>query len=97
MRLRSSWSSDPWTLVGSLAVKMKACTLEEVRAAKPEATKVFGRVARLAGVGITRLGAGYALKVNLTEPAEDPTKLPSKVNGVPVQVEVVGTIRKRDG
>ena len=74
---------------------MKPRTLEEARAAKPEAASLFGSMATVVGVGITRVGEGYGLKVNLREQAKGP--LPAEVAGVPVQVEVVGAIRKQQG
>jgi hypothetical protein len=44
-------------------------------------------------VGITRLGDGYALKLNVA--AEAAPGLPTELDGVPVIVEVVGRITKR--
>ncbi len=73
----------------------KSITIDEARAAKARAAEVFGRAARLAGVGITRVGQGYGLKVNLAEAPADQKSLPTEIAGVPVRVEVVGTVRKR--
>jgi len=73
---------------------MSPITLDAARQAKPEALKVFGRLAQVAGVGITRIGDGYGLKVNLREPPPAGSELPGQVNGVPVRVEIVGPIRK---
>ena len=72
---------------------MKPRTLDEARAAKSEAASVFGSLASVVGVGITRVGEGYGLKINLREQAK--RELPTEVAGVPVQVEVVGAIRKQ--
>ncbi len=72
---------------------MKPRTLDEARAAKAAAADVFSPLAPVVGVGITRIGEGYGLKINLREQARGP--LPTEVAGVPVQVEVVGPIRKR--
>jgi len=69
-------------------------TLDEARAAKTAASTLFGSLAVVVGVGITRVGEGYGLKVNLREQAKGP--LPTEVAGVPVQVEVVGAIRKQE-
>ena len=44
---------------------MNKTTPEQARAAKPRAAEQCGRLAELAGVGITRVGDGYARKVNL--------------------------------
>ncbi|HEY5752321.1 MAG TPA: hypothetical protein VIT21_04170 [Chthoniobacterales bacterium] len=73
----------------------KVTTLEQARAAKMEAHDVFQRLARLTGVGITRIGRGYGLKVNVEAPPADGVALPKVIMGVPVKVEVVGTLRKR--
>lgn len=75
---------------------MKACSLDEARAAKPSALEVFERVGNVVGVGITRIEDGYGLKVNLSQLPGKNVTLPTEVKGVPVRVEVVGKIRKRD-
>lgn len=72
---------------------MKDCTLDEVRAAKPRALAMLGRLAPLSGLGITRMGAGYGLKVNLAAPP--PAAFPREFESIPLIVEVVGAIRKR--
>jgi hypothetical protein len=70
-------------------------TLEQARAAKSEALGAFKRVARVVGVGITRIGRGYGLKVNLQRMPDTKACLPKEINGVPIRVEVVGKIKKR--
>ena len=72
---------------------MTACTLDQARAAKAKAVELFSALAPVVGVGITRIGEGYGLKVNLER--KPPTALPIEVDGVPVRVEVIGKIRKR--
>lgn len=72
-----------------------ASTLDAVRAAKPEALGVFERMADVVGVGITRVGKGYGLKVNLGGKPAAGVSLPKEVHGVPVRIEVVGKIGKR--
>jgi len=72
---------------------MNRSTLEQARAAKGRVREVIGGKAELSGVGITRIDGGYGVKVNLACPPRGP--LPSEVDGVPLQVEVVGPIRKR--
>jgi hypothetical protein len=69
------------------------CTLEQARAAKPRVVAVFKRLAPVVGVGITQMNGGYAVKVNLQAAPPQGTPLPESVDGVPVRVEVVGTIR----
>ena len=68
-------------------------TLEEARAAKSKALANLAALP-LVGVGITRIGDGYGLKVNLSENVAKGA-VPEHVDGVPVLAEVVGTIRKR--
>jgi hypothetical protein len=68
-------------------------TLEQARAAKPKALAVLAALP-LAGVGITRIGSGYGLKVNLRQSVAVGA-VPEQVDGVPVTTEVVGEIQKR--
>ncbi len=68
-------------------------TLDEVRRAKPQALAVFKRLATVVGVGITRIGDGYGLLVNLQTAPLSGGPLPADVDGVPVRVEVVGQPR----
>jgi hypothetical protein len=70
-------------------------TIEKVRAAKPLAAQLFGKSGALVGIGITRHGSGYGLKVNLSKSLERPGDVPEQINGVPVHVDVVGPIRKQ--
>ena len=74
---------------------MKDCTLEEARAAKAGAQKIFEAFAPVVGVGITRVAKSYALKINLSRAPESPASMPAEINGVPVVVEVVGRITKQ--
>lgn len=70
-------------------------SLEEARSAKKAAQVAFERLGKIAGIGITRSGEGYGLKVNV--PREFPANLetPKEIQGVPVRIEVVGPIKKR--
>jgi hypothetical protein len=72
-----------------------SCTLEEARAAKGRAQAIFQSLAAVVGVGITKVGDGYGLKVNLQAPPAEGTCLPDDVDGVPVRVEVVGLPKKQ--
>lgn len=69
-------------------------TIESARAAKEEAKRRLAGRTDIVGIGVTRHGKGYAVKVNLGN-AVDTATLPQTVNGVPVIFEVVGGIRKR--
>jgi hypothetical protein len=71
-------------------------TLEQAQAAKREALRVFGQIVGEVAVGVMPLGGGrYGLKVNLASKPDTKLVLPAEVEGVPVQVDVVGKIRKR--
>ena len=67
---------------------------KEARAAKDVAKRRLARRTGIVGIGLTRQGGSYALKVNLGEGATA-ARLPKDVNGVPVVVATVGAIRKR--
>ena len=69
--------------------------IEKARAAKPKALSVFAALASLNGIGITKVGDGYGLKVNLAEAPPETVELPKDVDGVPVVVEIVGGITKQ--
>jgi hypothetical protein len=74
---------------------MSSTDLERARAAKERAKVLFARKASVVGIGITRVGDGFGVKVNLSEPPPPDAELPDTIDGVPVRVEVVGTIRKQ--
>lgn len=74
---------------------MPGVTLEQARAAKAAALRRFEKLGTVVGVGITRVDGDYAVKINLQAPLPEGTELPTEIDGVPVQVEVVGSVRKR--
>jgi hypothetical protein len=74
---------------------MNCTTLDEARAAKAKVLAAFGDDQSVVGVGITRIGEGYGVKLNLEAPPAPDANLPKDIDGVPIRVEVVGTIRKR--
>lgn len=69
--------------------------LASARAAKARALAVFSKFGDVVGVGLTRIGGTYGVKVNFDAPPRDPGGLPDQIDGVPVKVEIVGQIRKR--
>ena len=73
---------------------MNKHTLDEARAAKERALEVFRRLAPVVGVGITTIDGGYGVRVNLREAPAPGIELPEHIDGVPVQVRVVGKIHK---
>ena len=70
-------------------------TLEEARAARRTALRLVETVDVVVGVGITRLGGEYAVKINLSGPIAPGVELPTEIDGVPVQIEVTGPLRAR--
>ena len=67
-------------------------TLDEARAAKEKVRATLADRPEVTGIGITRHGDGYAVKVDLATPCD---AVPPEVGGVPVRAEIVGRIRKR--
>jgi hypothetical protein len=74
---------------------MPHVTLDQARAAKSAALRMFERLGTVLGIGITRVDGEYAVKVNLSDPIDPDRQLPTDIDGVPVRVEVTGTIRPR--
>jgi hypothetical protein len=74
---------------------MSGTSLKKARAAKKRAVAEFSHLACVTAVGITRVGDDYAVKVNLSEPADPGMQLPAEIDGVRVCVEVTGKIRPR--
>ena len=71
--------------------------LDCARAAKNLAKAALAAIPGIVGIGITKIGKGYGLKVNLRSKLPPGIEVPKTIGGVPVQVEIVGTIRKRGG
>ncbi len=74
---------------------MKGTGLNKARAAKEQVKAAFAGKASVVGVGITRIGDGYGVKVNLGAAPEADAKLPETIDGVPVRIEVIGPISTR--
>ena len=69
--------------------------LEAARAVKEKAAKLMERFGQVCGVGITRREGVYAVKVNLEVEPSSSDKLPEEIDGVPIVVRVIGSIRKQ--
>jgi len=70
-------------------------SLEQARAAKESAKVLLAALPGVVGVGITKVGEDYALKVNLREPLPAGVSAPERIGDVPVKLEVVGRISRR--
>jgi hypothetical protein len=77
-----------------LSKPMNEATLESARQAKAKLNSILDGVGNVVGIGITRVGVGFGVKVNLSDGA-DAALVPSEVEGVPVIVEVTGRITKQ--
>ncbi len=75
-------------------MESQAKQLQDARAAKEKARILFRRLGRVCGVGITRLGDSYAVKVNLEAKPARGTQLPQEIDGVPIVVQITGPIYK---
>jgi hypothetical protein len=69
-------------------------SLAQARAAKKTVLEQCADLVEVIGVGITRVRDDYAVKVNLARPLKG-MKLPTRVDGVPVRIEVTGPIKPR--
>jgi hypothetical protein len=70
-------------------------SLEQARAAKKSAKALLAALPGVVGVGITKVGEDYALKVNLRAVLPAGMAVPDRIDDVPVRVEVVGRITRR--
>lgn len=73
---------------------MPPVDLARARRAKAQLLSLLAGSEHVVGVGLTKRGDDYALKVNLRG-AAGARQVPPSVDGVPVVSEVVGAIRKR--
>ncbi len=74
---------------------MDAPTIDEARAAKAKAVELLKGLPAVVGIGIAKLAEGYGVKINVSQETGEARSLPTSIDGVPVRVEIVGTIRKR--
>lgn len=66
---------------------------DAARDAKRGAVEALAPHGRVTGVGLARRGDGYAVRVHLLEAPPASAVLPREVDGVPVEVRVVGTVQ----
>lgn len=70
-------------------------SIDQARQAKERAKTELASLPGVVGIGIGKVGADYAVKVNLREALPHSAGVPDKIAGVPVLLEVVGDLRKR--
>ena len=69
--------------------------LHAAREAKEKAKTIFSRHGLVNGIGLTRVGERYAVKVNFESEPHDQASMPKEIEGVPVVVQVIGTLHKQ--
>jgi hypothetical protein len=69
--------------------------LDAAREAKEKAKTIFSRHGTINGIGLTRMGERYAVKVNFESEPRDQANMPRDIEGVPVVVQVIGTLHKQ--
>jgi hypothetical protein len=67
--------------------------MDKARAAKMKVLSKVRSIRGVNGVGLTKVGDRYAVKINLSNALQEGT-LPDEIDGVPVVSEIVGTISK---
>ncbi len=70
-------------------------TIVQARQAKQIAKTTLSELPEVVGIGISKVGVDYAVKVNLRVALPQNAGVPDQIAGVPVVCEVVGEIRKR--
>lgn len=74
---------------------MEQITIEKARVVKQAAVDVFSKLGAVVGVGIMKCESGFGIKVNLAKPLSGVTVAPTHIDGVRIEVDVVGEIRKQ--
>jgi hypothetical protein len=74
---------------------MNTIGLDEARAAKERAKSLLAGKASVVGIGLTRVGDGFGVKVNLDAPPAPDAGPTRDHRWRPRPVEVIGTIRPR--
>jgi hypothetical protein len=69
-------------------------TLAQAKSAKGKLAASLPDGLDVNGIGITRHEKGFGLKLNLASPPTQDVTIPRDVDGVPVNVELVGRITK---
>jgi len=70
-------------------------SIEQARAAKSKVADAYRPLGTVVGVGITKVGDDYAVKVNLRRAMPAAAHPPTSIDGVPVAVEVAGPVVAR--
>jgi hypothetical protein len=71
-----------------------AASIENARAVKAKLSDQIGNHPQVNGIGITRIGGGFGVKVNLERGERQDFSVPDEIDGVRIHFERVGPIRK---
>jgi hypothetical protein len=74
---------------------MTGVNIEQARAAKEKAKRQLSGNPLIVGIGLTRIGDDYAVKINVAAAPADGPSVPDSIDGVPVRCEVVGKLKPR--
>lgn len=72
-----------------------ARSLAEARDAKEKAKEIFRGLGSVNGIGLTRQGDRYAVRVSFEAEPQDWSRVPKDIGGVPVVVRVIGPLHKQ--
>ncbi len=72
-----------------------AVTLSQARAAKDRGKDALLALPGVTGIGISKVGDDYVIKVNLREPLPAGVVAPARIADVAVHCEVMGRVVKR--
>jgi hypothetical protein len=72
-------------------------SVEQARLIKPKARATVEACGAVVGVGLTKIGDSYAVKVNMREQVRTPNALPDSIDGVRIVYEVVGPVSPQTG
>jgi hypothetical protein len=84
-----SWESSCYT------EPMDGVSIERARVAKAHVLERFEKVPQVGAVGLIRVGEGYGLKINLSEPLKSGEAIPPEFEGVPILIDVTGRVVAR--
>lgn len=74
---------------------MRKLEVAAARDAKKKAKEIFQGLGSIHGIGLTRQGDHYAVKVSFEAEPQDWSRVPKDIDGVPMVVRVIGPLHKQ--
>ena len=94
--MRTQFNAYLMTLASSCYTEaMDGVSIERARVVKAHVLERFEKVPQVGGVGLIRVGEGYGVKINLSEPLESGQVIPTEFEGVPILIDVIGRVVAR--